>query len=67
MEVYYWFVVHPRITFEDAEYVYGKSWREYLFYHNDIQYPLLGLYSLLQQLARMEQFILRVMMAIYMQ
>ncbi len=41
MQIYYWYVVHPRITFEDAEYVYGKFWREYLFYHNDIGYPLL--------------------------
>ena len=41
MEIYYNYVVHPRITFEDAEYVYGKFWREYLFYHNDIGYPLL--------------------------
>jgi len=41
MSIYYWYVVHPRITFEDAEYVYGKFWREYLFYHNDIGYPLL--------------------------
>ena len=41
MGIYYWYVVHPRITFEDAEYVYNKFWREYLFYHNDIGYPLL--------------------------
>ncbi len=41
MEIYYWYVVHPRITFENATYVYGKFWREYLFYHNDIGYPLL--------------------------
>ena len=41
MSIYYWYVVHPRITFEDAEYVYGEFWREYLFYHNDIDYPLL--------------------------
>ena len=41
MGIYYWYVVHPRITFEDAEYVYNKFWREYLLYHNDIGYPLL--------------------------
>ena len=41
MNIYYWYVVHPRITFEDAEMVYDKFWREYLFYHNDIGYPLL--------------------------
>lgn len=41
MKIYYWYVVHPRITFENASYVYGKFWREYLFHHNDIGYPLL--------------------------
>ena len=41
LKIYYWYVVHPRVTFEDAKYVYGKFWREYLFYHNDIGYPLL--------------------------
>ena len=41
MSIYYWYVVHPRITFENASYIYGKFWREYLFYHNDIGYPLL--------------------------
>ncbi|HEC76383.1 MAG TPA: hypothetical protein ENI33_03875 [Thermoplasmatales archaeon] len=41
MDIYYWYVVHPRITFENASYIYGKFWREYLFYHNDIGYPLL--------------------------
>ena len=39
--IYYWFVVSPRATVENADYVYNKFWREYLFYHNDIGYPLL--------------------------
>ena len=39
--IYYWFVVSPRATVEDANYIYNKFWREYLFYHNDIGYPLL--------------------------
>ena len=41
MEIYYWYIVHPELLGENAEYVYGKFWREYLFYHNDIGYPLL--------------------------
>jgi len=39
--IYYWFVVSPRATIENATYVYGKFWREYVFNHNDIGYPLL--------------------------
>ncbi|HDN96021.1 MAG TPA: hypothetical protein ENG71_03035, partial [Thermoplasmatales archaeon] len=31
MSIYYLYVVSPRITFEDAEYVYDKFWREHLF------------------------------------
>ena len=41
MEIYYWYVVHPELLGENAEYVYGKFWRDYLFYHNDLGYPLL--------------------------
>ncbi len=41
LSIYYWYVVHPRITFEDASYIYGRFWRDYLFNHNDIGYPLL--------------------------
>lgn len=40
-EIYYWFVVHPRISSEKPEYIYGKFWRDYVFNHNDIGYPLL--------------------------
>ncbi len=39
-EIYYWNVVHPGII-SKAEYVYGKFWRDYLFNHNDLGYPLL--------------------------
>ncbi len=39
--IYYWFVVSPRATIENATYIYGKFWREYVFDHNDIGYPLL--------------------------
>lgn len=41
LSIYYWYVVHPRITFENATYVYGRFWRDYIFNHNDIGYPLL--------------------------
>ena len=40
-EIYYWYVVHPQLTGENADYVYGEFWRNYLFNHNDIGYPLL--------------------------
>ncbi|MCK4366243.1 MAG: hypothetical protein KAW45_09330, partial [Thermoplasmatales archaeon] len=39
-EIYYWYVVHPEII-SKAEYIYGKFWRDYLFNHNDLGYPLL--------------------------
>ncbi len=39
--IYYWFVVSPRATIENSTYVYGKFWRDYVFNHNDIGYPLL--------------------------
>jgi len=39
--IYYWYVVSPRISYEDPELVYGYFWREYVMYHNDIGYPLL--------------------------
>jgi len=41
-DIYYWYVVHPQLSKNDAEYIYGKFWREYLFYHNDLGYPLLN-------------------------
>ncbi len=40
-EIYYWYVVHPKITNEEIDAVYGPLWRNYLFNHNDINYPLL--------------------------
>ena len=40
-EIYYWYVVHPEICSEDALYFYDKFWRDYLFNHNDLGYPLL--------------------------
>jgi len=40
-EIYYWYVVHPEITTEAVDAVYGPLWRDYLFEHNDLGYPLL--------------------------
>jgi len=40
-EIYYWYVVHPKITNEDIDAVYGPLWRNYRFDHNDLGYPLL--------------------------
>jgi hypothetical protein len=40
-EIYYWYVVHPKITTEDVDDEYGPLWRDYLFNHNDLGYPLL--------------------------
>ena len=40
-EIYYWNVVHPKITNEEIDAVYGPVWRDYLFEHNDLGYPLL--------------------------
>ncbi|MBE3137920.1 MAG: hypothetical protein IMZ43_11110 [Thermoplasmata archaeon] len=39
--IYYWYVVHPKITIEDVDATYGPLWRDYLFEHNDLGYPLL--------------------------
>ncbi|MEW5759716.1 MAG: transglutaminase-like domain-containing protein [Candidatus Thermoplasmatota archaeon] len=49
-EIYYWYVVHPKISDEDPTYIdpdtgkpadppKGRFWREYLFYNNDSSYP----------------------------
>jgi hypothetical protein len=49
-DIYYWYVVHPKITDEIPAYInpatgesasapLGVFWREYLFYHNDTKYP----------------------------
>ncbi|KYK23590.1 hypothetical protein AYK21_02335 [Thermoplasmatales archaeon SG8-52-2] len=40
-KIYYQYVVHPEIGSENAEYIYNEFWRDYLFNHNDIGYPLL--------------------------
>lgn len=49
-DIYYWYVVHPKITDEIPTYIdpstgapaappTGKFWRDYLFNHNDTAYP----------------------------
>ncbi|MCX6672083.1 MAG: hypothetical protein NTX92_09215, partial [Euryarchaeota archaeon] len=40
-DIYYWYIVHPKITTEDTDAEYGPLWRNYLFEHNDLGYPLL--------------------------
>ena len=40
-EIYYWYVVHPELIGGNAKYVYEEFWRDYLFNHNDLGYPLL--------------------------
>jgi hypothetical protein len=40
-DIYYWYIVHPKITTEDVDATYGPLWRDYLFEHNDRGYPLL--------------------------
>jgi Bacterial Ig domain len=40
-DIYYWYVVHPKMTNEEIDNVYGPLWRDYLFDHNDLGYPLL--------------------------
>jgi hypothetical protein len=40
-DIYYWYVVHPKIANEEIDAVYGPLWRNYLFRHNDLGYPLL--------------------------
>jgi len=40
-EVYYWYVVHPKLTMAEIDDTYGVVWREYLSDHNDLGYPLL--------------------------
>jgi hypothetical protein len=40
-EIYYWYVVHPKTITEDIDAEYGPLWRNYLFEHNDLGYPLL--------------------------
>jgi len=40
-EIYYWYIVHPDLGSEEPDFVYDMFWREYLFNHNDLGYPLL--------------------------
>jgi hypothetical protein len=40
-EIYYWYIVHPQLTSENPVFIYGKFWRDFLFNHNDLGYPLL--------------------------
>jgi hypothetical protein len=40
-DIYYWWIVMPKITDEQPTYVYDYFWREYLFYECDSGYPLL--------------------------
>jgi hypothetical protein len=41
IDIYYWYVVHPRINREEPMLVYERTWRNYLFYHNDVGHPLM--------------------------
>jgi hypothetical protein len=49
-DIYYWYIVHPKISDEIPNYInpetgeaasppLGRFWRDYLFYHNDTEYP----------------------------
>lgn len=51
-DIYYWYIVHPKITDERPTYIdpasgqssappNGRFWRDYLMNHNDSGYPLL--------------------------
>jgi hypothetical protein len=40
-EIYYWYIVHPKISMADIDTTYGPLWRDYLFEHSDLGYPLL--------------------------
>jgi hypothetical protein len=41
MDIYYWYVVHPRVNREEPMLVYERTWRNYLFCHNDVGHPLM--------------------------
>ena len=41
MDIYYWYVVHPRINREEPLLTFERIWREYFFYHNDVGHPLI--------------------------
>lgn len=40
-DIYYWYIVHPQILSETPSFIYESFWRDYVFYHNDLGYPLL--------------------------
>ncbi len=40
-EIYYWYVVHPKLGSESPELIYDHLWRNYLTDHNDRGYPRL--------------------------
>ncbi len=40
-EIYYWYIVHPKLTRSEVDATYGFLWRTYLTNHNDLGYPLL--------------------------
>ena len=40
-DIYYWYIVQPQLLGESAILKYDSFWRDYLFNHNDIGYPLL--------------------------
>ncbi len=40
-DLYYWYIVQPQLLGESAILKYDSFWRDYLFNHNDIGYPLL--------------------------
>jgi len=40
-DIYYWWIIMPKITDEQPTYVYDCFWREYLFYQCDSGYPRL--------------------------
>lgn len=41
IDIYYWYIVHPRINREEPMFIYEKTWREYFFYHNDVGHTLI--------------------------
>ncbi|MBD3287068.1 T9SS type A sorting domain-containing protein [candidate division WOR-3 bacterium] len=46
--IYYWYVIHPRITDEFPKIIYDKFWREFLYYDNGTTSYTAGVYPLLQ-------------------
>ena len=40
-DIYYWWIVMPKGTDEEPEYVYDSFWRDYLFYQADSGFPVL--------------------------